>query len=304
MLQQTQVSVVTSYFERWMERFPTIEILANAPIEDVLKLWEGLGYYSRARHLHEGARFVMAQHQGVLPSDPQLLAKINGIGPYTQGAIRSFAFRQKAAAVDGNVLRVLSRFYGVEEAIDLPRTRAHITRLAEDFLPDVEPWVMSEALIELGAMVCKKVANCAACPLQKGCLAYRHQRTNELPKRSVRAKTIVLHRQVAVIECEGALLLQKGAQGRVMEGLYEFPYLESMEGDLALIFERSLGIELEYTSVLPSERHAFTHYQVHLYPHLFRAKKRDKRYEWRELIRAKELPFSSGHRRILNKLEI
>lgn len=111
MLQQTQASVVVPYFERWIVRFPSIEVLASASIEEVIKLWEGLGYYSRARSLHEGAKFLVEHHNGTLPSDPIALAKVKGLGPYTIGAILSFAFHQKAAAIDGNVTRVMSRFF-------------------------------------------------------------------------------------------------------------------------------------------------------------------------------------------------
>lgn len=300
MLQQTQVAVVIPYFASWMEAFPTIEALAGAPLEKVLKIWEGLGYYSRARHLHEAAQFVVANYEGKLPSDPKKLTLIKGLGPYTQGAIRTFAFKQKAAAVDGNVLRVLSRFFAIEEPIDLPKTRKQITELTEAFLPEKEPWLVSEGLIELGATVCKKTPLCSQCPLMKECLAFRHQKTGELPKRTPRKKITSLQRYVAVINFNGKILVQKGKQGKVMADLYEFPYVEK-KGELKSVFEAELNLDLEYSYPLEEQKHTFTRYRVHLFPHVLRAKEADKRFEWKEKETLSELPFSSGHRRVLNQ---
>lgn len=284
-----------------METFPTVHALAAAPLEHVLKLWEGLGYYSRARHLHAGAQYIVERHGGVLPSDPSQLAAIKGLGPYTQGAIRAFAFRQKVAAVDGNVIRLLSRYYGIEEPIDQLKTRRQIMALAEKLLPDEEPWLVSEGLIELGATVCKKVPDCSRCPIQKGCLAYRHRLADQLPRRKERPKTTVLRRLVAVIKCEGKILLQKGKKGEIMADLYEFPYTEK-KGEVKALFEEVLGLELTYLSPLPGQQHTFTRYRVYLFPHLLRAKKMNCCYQWYKKEALPELPFSSGHRRILNHL--
>lgn len=301
MLQQTQVSVVIPYFERWMKVFPSIESLALASLEQVLKVWEGLGYYSRARHLHEAAQYIFSYHAGEMPSDPKALEKIKGLGPYTQGAIRSFAFHQKAPAVDGNVLRLISRFYIMGDPIDQPIGRKKITLIVEGLLPEEEPWVISEGFIELGATVCKKVPLCQLCPLKKGCLAFRHQKIGEFPKRAKYQETIILNRPVAVIRFENKWLIQKREKGKIMADLYEFPYLEKGE-NIKINFENSLGIQLEYKRPLSKQHHSFTRYRVHLFPHLLHAKELDARYEWKELERLKELPFSSGHRKILNEL--
>ena len=156
MLQQTQVSVVIPYFDRWMNRFPTLRHLAKATLDEVIKEWEGLGYYSRARNLHEGARYVLEKHEGILPETREELQKIKGLGPYTIGAIRSFAFHHKAAAVDGNVIRVLARYFKIEDDIAKPKTIQMIRDRAEAILPEIEPWIVAEALIELGATLCTK----------------------------------------------------------------------------------------------------------------------------------------------------
>lgn len=284
MLQQTQASVVIPYFERWMETFPTVEVLATAPIEQVLKLWEGLGYYSRARNLHKGAQEIV--HLGGFPED---LESITGIGPYTAGAIASFALHQKAAAVDGNVLRVMARFLGEEGEIDKPAIRKKLTKTVEEFLPQEEPWIVMEALIELGALICQKKPKCEACPLKKECVTFRHGL--DLPNRTPRQKTIFLERTVAVIECEGHILLKRGQEGQVMADLYEFPYLEGKRE------WTEFGEDLEYVKPLSVQKHSFTKYRVTLYPHFLKAQKLVGE-GWKKREEVGTLPFSSGHKRV------
>lgn len=301
MLQQTQVAVVIPYFERWIEKFPTIESLASASLHEVLKTWEGLGYYSRARNLHEGAKHVVQKFGGKLPQTSEGLSEIKGLGPYTCGAILNFAFHQKAPAVDGNVMRVMSRLFAIEEPIDLPQVRKKISLHVEALLPDEEPWIVSEALIELGALVCMKKPLCHACPIKGECLAYRNQRQEEFPQRKERTQTILLNRIVGVIRCGEKFLIQKREQGKVMAGLYEFPYIEKIN-EVHEAFESLLGIKLEYSHPLKEQRHSFTRYRVHLFPHLFLAKKEDERYQWEKVEDLRNLPFSSGHRRILHTI--
>jgi A/G-specific adenine glycosylase len=147
MLQQTQVAVVIPYFQRWMDKFPTICSLAAASIEEVIKEWEGLGYYARARNLHAGAQYVVKNHAGELPETEAELRKIKGLGDYTIGAIRSFAFNHKAATVDGNVLRVLARYYGISDDISKMKSVKKFQGLAQSLLPEIEPWIISESLM-------------------------------------------------------------------------------------------------------------------------------------------------------------
>ncbi len=299
MLQQTQVAVVMPYYERWLNAFPTIEALANAKRDQVIKLWEGLGYYSRARNLHEAAQYLLAHHQGKLP--PDALDSVKGIGPYTKGAILSFAFHQKTAAVDGNVLRVLARYYALDNPIDLPKTRKEITQLAEQLLPDQEPWVVAEGLIELGATLCTKKAKCQECPLRKSCQAYRHGRVDQLPKKSKRVAVTELKRTVGIISCQDHYLLVRGESGKVMADLFEFPYIEETE-HVQQAFEKHLDLTLKYIKPLAVEKHTFTRYRVQLLPHILEASEMDRRYHWQEKSKLATLPFSSGHRRILGRL--
>lgn len=294
MLQQTQVAVVIPYFLRWMKKFPTLESLAKAPLEDVIKLWEGLGYYSRARNLHRAAQLILEQKGGVIPSSPEELEALPGFGPYTVGAVLSFAFQKKAAAVDGNVVRVLSRFFASSQDCS---KRAHYEELTLSVLPDEEPWVVMEALIELGAQVCQKKPKCSLCPLMGVCKAYRQGTTTDFPIPRKRPSTIQLQRQVALILSGSSLLIRQEKDRKVMSGLYEFPY--SPLGETL-----PLNISLKKLHVFPVVKHGFTRYDVTLYPTLYSADKKEMvaDYEWCEMKALKELPFSSGHRRILEQL--
>lgn len=305
MLQQTQVSVVIPYFERWMQRFPTIKELASASLSEVIKCWEGLGYYSRARNLHQAAQFLAEHFQGELPSNPSALTRLKGIGSYTQGAILSFAFHQKAAAVDGNVLRVVSRILALEDEIDRPKTQEKIKAYVESILPDEEPWVVMEGLIELGATVCMKKPRCMLCPLKPDCLAYRHQMQELLPKKKNKIKATLLSRDVALVRNRGKILLCFNQEDGVMQDLYEFPYLEHFKEDVLKRFEESLGLSLQYLGALKRELHTFTRFRATLFPHLFDLVEPQTGLEthlvWKAAEELEEIPLSSGHRRVWNQ---
>lgn len=309
MLQQTQVAVVIPYFLRWMERFPTIRQLAQASLDDVIKCWEGLGYYSRARNLHAGAKMLVENFNGQLPSDEEQLKQIKGLGPYTIGAILSFAFHQKAAAVDGNVLRVLARYFGVEDDIAKGAAQNKLRRIALGILPDEEPWVINEALIELGATVCQRKARCHACPLNEECVAFKKGLTEQLPVKSKGAASEKLYRAVAVIQCGSFFLVKRGKKGVVMSDLYEFPYFELSDCKLSQqAFQKQLRerfeIEVEIKKELSEVRHGFTRFSAFLFPVLFICGKRKpvEGMEWLTKETLLQLPFSSGHRRILGQL--
>lgn len=305
MLQQTQVAVVIPYFERWMERFPTIESLANAPVEEVIKQWEGLGYYSRARNLHEGAKQVCRDYQGTLPDDPKLLEKIKGIGPYTKGAILSFAFRKKAAAVDGNVIRVLTRYLGMEEDISKPSTIKSIWKIAEELVPEQQPWSYNEGLIELGATVCSKKPQCLKCPIKEGCKGFLRGIADSLPVKSKKSETIDLYRDVVLIESEGEVLVRKCPKGEIMQDLYEFPFREltndAPDDEETLAWaSKTFEMGLEFEESLPVITHGFTKYRVKLFPKKFKGLQKGKssHYQWCSISELHHLPFNAGHRKI------
>jgi A/G-specific adenine glycosylase len=306
MLQQTQVSVVIPYFERWMDHFPTIEALAAASLDKVIKLWEGLGYYSRARNLHAGACYVVQQHQGHLPNTAVELSKIKGIGDYTVGAILSFAFHQKIPAIDGNVLRVLSRYFALHGDIAKTKTKQEIKSIACAILPDHEPWVATEALIELGALICQKKPLCRQCPLNGSCAAFANGLQETLPIKSAKIKTEQLYRAVAIIACDDHLLIRRVKQGEIMSDLHEFPYVQidaknNTEAALKEHLANFLGLDLSHSKTFAAVGHSFTRYQATLFPLLFTCSDRQELsdYCWIPVEEIAELAFSSGHRRIL-----
>ena len=300
MLQQTQVAVVQDYYLRWMARFPTVESLAAASLDEVIKMWEGLGYYSRARNLHSAAQFLMDHYEGILPASKGELSEVKGLGPYTIGAILSFVFHQKAAAVDGNVIRVLTRYFAIEEDVEKSSTKKRIWEIAEGILPDTEPWTVVEGLIELGAMVCKRDPDCEACPLQEGCAAFALGIQKELPKLKKKGGVTSFSRRVFVITHAGELLLKKGGAGKVMADLYEFPYVDEKENSFPFSFAA------KKIKTLQEVEHSFTRFRVKLYPTLWRALERIElaEHDWIPWSALKRHPFSSGHRRILKNLEL
>lgn len=229
MLQQTQVVTVLPYFARWMERFPTVEALAEAPLDDVLALWSGLGYYRRARTLHAAAQQVASTHGGELPGTLEGLLAIPGIGRYTAGAIASIAFGLRAPIVDGNVIRVYARLFGVEGDPTAAATQRRFWALAEELVPAEDPSAYNQAVMELGALVCtpRKPA-CLLCPVQGRCVAHATGRELELPSPKKAARRRPMHVAAAVVPHPdgGRLLLaQRPAEG-LFGGLWELPGVE------------------------------------------------------------------------------
>lgn len=305
MLQQTQVSVVIPYFLNWMDRFPTVRHLADAPLDEVIKMWEGLGYYSRARNLHEAAKDLIVRFGGNLPNREEELKTIKGLGPYTVGAILSFAFHQKKAAVDGNVIRVLTRYFGIKDDIAKPSTVTKLRLLAQEILPDDESWIVNEALIELGATICQRKSRCLTCPLKKSCKGFQQGIVDQLPAKSKKIKIEHLQRSVAVIQCGSSFLVSRGEKGKVMSDLYEFPYFELAQDqfcskELKKKVKELYSLQVTENKHLPEISHGFTRYQVKLYPVLFLCKtpKEIEGFQWLSKEALQKLAFSSGHRKI------
>lgn len=303
MLQQTRASVVVDYFTRWMTKFPTISSLATAPISEVLKAWEGLGYYSRARNIKAAAE-ILHQKGVSIPDNLDALLDVKGIGSYTAGAILSFAFHQKAAAVDGNVSKVIARYFELKEDLTQVKVKKELHSKTLSLLPDKEPWVVMEALIELGATLCAKTPRCAECPLSSGCLSYLNETTGSIPLKKKRKETIYLHKQVAIIVHNGTVLIEIKKEGKVLGGLAEFPsFSYSLESEVEDQVKEHFGIEVDWESDLREEKQSFTRYQVDLSPSLFSIplKTDVEGFLWMRIEDLKSLTFSSGHKRILSQ---
>jgi len=304
MLQQTRAEVVIPYFQSWMKQFPDITSLAQASEDEVIKAWEGLGYYARPRRLLRAAQYLMAHHSGNIPSSPDLLAKIPGFGPYTVGAVASFAFHQKAAAVDGNVMRFLSRYLLIRDDIGTPSVQEEFRRRTMELLPNREPWVVMEAMIELGAVICKRQPLCTICPVRTACRAFGEGIAAELPRKSPAKATIRLTRKAVVLKCGEKVLVGQVPLGQVMAGLFEFPIFEGEQVDVY----HELGVCLNEKPCLLGSldiiRYVFTHYQVTLQPTLWEVDKNIEwpGYKWVALGDLRQLPFSSGHRRLCEQI--
>ena len=308
MLQQTRASVVVPYFNRWKKQFPTLESLAQAPLEEIFKAWEGLGYYSRARNLKKGAQQII-EKGGVFPSTREELVNIKGIGPYTAGAILSFAFHQRAAAVDGNVVRVVTRYLGMEGSLETSQAKRRIEQETLALLPEQESWVVMEGLIELGALVClPKQPKCYSCPLRKGCVAFLQQRVDQIPQKKEKKQTTFLQHQVLVfLSSDNSVLIQIQEEGKVLGGLAQFPFfsyqaIQDLEEEVKTAFP---CLEVDKQEDLSMQKESFTRYQVELHPVLLsvKVKKEVLGYHWHSLEKLiHSFSFSSGHRRILREL--
>lgn len=277
MLQQTQVATVIPYLQRWLERFPTVETLAAAELGDVLKAWEGLGYYSRARNLHKAAKVVVEQHGGRLPADRRALLALPGIGKYTAGAILSIAFGQAAAVLDGNVKRVLARVYDVAGEIGQSATETHLWHLAEALVEAVEPQQagpLNEALMDLGATVClPQGPRCLLCPLPAACLARQRGTQEERPVRAARKPLPHFDVTAAVLRRPGRpdqfLIAQRPPEG-MLGGLWEFPGGKLHAGEtlaecLRREMEEELAVEVAVGDLVTVVKHAYTHFRITLH---------------------------------------
>lgn len=281
MLQQTQITTVIPYYERWMARFPTVEALAAAPLDDVLKMWEGLGYYSRARNLHAAAQVVARDHAGRVPDTVDVLLKLPGIGRYTAGAIASIAYDVAAPILDGNVIRVLSRLCDISDDVTQPATRKRLWGLAEEMVPHERPGDFNEALMELGQQICvPKNPRCLICPLNAFCLARQRGTQLERPVRPPSKRTPHFDVVAAVIRrggppsASGEFLITQRPHDGLLGGLWEFPGGKVEPGEtlpdaLRREIREELALEIDLGKSFVEIDHAYTHFRITL--HAFHA---------------------------------
>ncbi len=271
MLQQTRAKAVMPYFERWMERFPSIADLARASEQEVLTIWEGLGYYGRARNLHKAARIVMEEYGGRLPSDPAALRSLPGIGRYTVGAITSMAFGQDAATLDANLRRVFARVFDIRQAADSTAGKEILWKLAEEHLPKGQAGDYNQALMDLGATIClSKKPRCLLCPLHEICQAYQLGVQEERPVLKKKAEVPHYTVTAAIIQQDGNVLLAKRPSKGLLGGMWEFPggkieRGEALEDCLIREIREELGATIRVCEPFGIYQHAYTHFRITLH---------------------------------------
>ncbi len=317
MLQQTQMDRAVGYFERFTARFPDVASLAAASEEEVLKLWEGLGYYSRAKNLLAAARLVAARHGGRVPDDPEALRALPGVGPYTAGAVASIAFGRDVPAVDANVERVFARLFDLDLPPREPATAAFIRKTAAQMIPPGKARELNQALMELGALVClPKKPRCSECPLAGRCEALRLDLVFERPVPAKAAAYIPLEVATGLLVRQGRVFVQKRPATGVWAGLWEFPggtveSGETPEQAVVREFMEETGLRVAVTGRLAVVRHGYTRYRVAL--HCFSLRDADgeapqpalhaaQEGRWAALPDLDGLAFPAGHRKLIDRL--
>lgn len=263
-LQQTRVAQGLPYYERFIHLFPTVFDLAMADESEVFKAWEGLGYYSRARNLHQTARVVAGKYSGHFPDSYKGLLTLKGIGPYTAAAIASFAFDLPHAVLDGNVFRVLSRVFGIDQPMDQPEGKLHFQNLAENILPANDASRFNQAIMDFGALQCvPQNPNCKVCTLQHLCVAFQTGSVKDLPFKSKRLVKQNRYFHFFEVKNDEFIWLEKRSSKDIWQGLYQFPLIESME---ALLEEKSViwpGIHPEKLTPVFSTKQQLTHRTIY-----------------------------------------
>lgn len=316
MLQQTQVETVKPYYIRFLTAYPTVSALAAAPIADILKLWEGLGYYSRARHLHQTAQQVVDRLGGQFPTSTEDLQTLPGIGRYTAGAIASIAFGESAPVLDGNVIRVFARLTDLAEDVTQNAARSRLWTLAEEWLPPERAGDYNQALMELGRTICKPRAPlCSTCPIQANCAAYTHGTQAQRPVKAKKARTP--HYDVAagiIWNAQGEVLIAQRPPDGLLGSLWEFPGGKQEAGEtlpecLKRELREELGIEVEVGELFVVVRHGFTHFKITLHAFTCRylsgapQKLGVQDWAWVTLDAMRQYTFGKADRDVIQALE-
>jgi A/G-specific adenine glycosylase len=312
MLQQTQVETVIPYYKRFLSRFPTIRSLAKSSLDDVLKVWENLGYYSRARNLHAAAREIMTKGKGKVPKTLEGLLSLPGLGPYTAAAVLSFAFGERIAAVDGNARRVISRLFAIEESLHLGKTQRRISAIAGELVPEKDSASFNQGLMDLGASICSpRKPSCDLCTLSNLCQAFRTGLQDSLPVNKKRDP--LPHKDIMagiIADAKGRLLIAQRPMTGLLGGLWKFPGgervpKETLKDALERSVREELGIRIRVRKPMISVKHAYTHFRISLHAFHCRLEAGHPRaltcLRWR-WVRPSDLnrfPFSKAERKII-----
>ena len=270
MLQQTQVATVVPYFNRFMKRYPDLKRLARADLQDVLKTWEGMGYYARARNLHKAAGIVLIQHRGIVPQNWQEFTTLPGVGDYIAAAVLSIAFGAPYPVVDGNVKRVLARLFAMPQPVNQPRSKKVYQQAASELMSIREPGTYNQALMELGAMICKpRTPLCAQCPVRTWCRACQTDRVSDFPVRIKKAAPPLHRIAVGVVFKNGRVLITRRKPDGLLGGLWEFPGGkirpgEKSEAACVREIKEEVNLDVKIDSHLCRVKHAYTHFKIRM----------------------------------------
>lgn len=316
MLQQTRIDQALPYYKRFTRKFSSVEVLAEADQQEVLKVWEGLGYYSRARNMHAAAKTIVEEFDGSVPDTWEEITRLMGVGPYTASAVLSIAYGKPHAAVDGNIIRVLTRYYGIEENVRETSTRNSIQELADELLDRERPGDYNQALMELGATVCTPSnPECTQCPVSGGCTAYSTLRTEEIPCKSSAPKKP--HHQIGVGIClneeNNKVLIAHRPEDAMLGGLWEFPggkqkKDESIEETVQRELREELGATISIEEPFMQLDHAYSHFKITLHAFICRIEdgnpspKTSQEIKWVPVEDLSEYPFPKANRKLTEKL--
>lgn len=316
MLQQTRVDQAEPYYRRFVERFPTVDDLAAADLDDVLLCWEGLGYYSRARNLHRAAARVVEKFDGQIPSEESAIRSLPGVGPYTAAAVLSIAFDRPHAALDGNVVRVLTRVFRVDADASKSSTRRALASAADQLIDVDRPGCFNQALMELGATVCRpRNPACPTCPLEPICEAAKSGTQERYPVTSTRKPVPHYNVAVALLFNEsGELLIQKRPDDAMLGGLWEFPggkqkQEEELDETCRRELREELNVDIEIEALFARLSHAYTHFRITLHAFTGRIIEGEPRpvagtpIEWVPPSRLDAYAFPRANRRIIERLQ-
>lgn len=311
MLQQTQVKTVIDYYHRFLTRFPNIQALAQAKEEEVLTLWSGLGYYSRAKNLHRAAKLIVEKYDAKFPSNPKEILSLPGIGKYTLGAIASIAFEQPIPLVDGNVMRVYSRVFAIKGNPQELKFQKKIWEIAEELIPQKNPGDFNQALMELGATICSPTSpNCPSCPIKKRCKATQ-QNPEQFPEKKERQKTKKLFRLVALLINQNKVCLVLPENARWQKGLWQLPGTlieedKNFENEIKLYLEKEKIAHHSFT-LLPLHTHHITHHKITIYPYRIEMSLVPEVYknsQWIDLAELHTIGIPAADRKILESLKL
>lgn len=315
MLQQTRVDQVKPYYEKFMKLFPTIHDLALADQQTVLKAWEGLGYYSRARNMHRAAQSVVQDFRGNIPDNWNDITSLKGIGPYTAAAILSIAYKQPYAVVDGNVIRVISRYFGIRDDVRSTKVKNNIQELANTLIDIEHPGEFNQSLMEIGATVCTPAnPRCSECPLSGGCTTFRTAEFEIIPYKSPAPKRPHYHIGVGIIQNKkDEVLIALRPDDAMLGGLWEFPGGKQEEDEdiretVRRELHEELGVDVEVMESLMSLKHAYSHFTITLHAYFCRLisgtpnPKSSQEVRWAPIRTLNDYPFPKANRKLTDRL--